>query len=201
MKNNKEYNKYINLRNEVLGILTNIRTTCDSLLSQEEDIKKVLNGIVGQANFKRFQEITKNTEDFDNELSKDIHSQYKEIVSKFKLKDNQCIELLKSLKDNFNNIIKCLKKPVTTREEAQILDDRIEIYRDSIHENLSDLSIICSCLCFIGTNFSDFTNSNVDINTFDYTTLTIAWTIRDYIMEEFEMLEEKIRKYNYERNL
>lgn len=203
MKKNNKYNKGISIQNEVIGTLTKIRTTCDSLLSKEEDIKRVLNGIVGQANFKKYQEITKNTDDFDNELSEDINLNrlYKEIVSEFKLKDNQCIELLKSLKDNFNNIIKCLKKPVTTREEAQILDDRIEIYRDSIHENLSDLSIICSCLCFIGTNFSDLTNGNVDINTFDYTTLAIAWTIRDYIVRDFEMLEEKIRKYNYERRI
>lgn len=201
MKNNKKYNKGTNIKNEVIEVLTKIKTTCDSLLGQEEDIKKVLNGIVGQANFKRFQEITRNTKDFGNELSENIPNQYKEIVSEFKLKDNQCIELLKSLKDNFNCIIKCLKKPVTTREEAQILDDRIEIYRYSIQENLSELSIICSCLCFIGTNFSDLTTSNVDIDTFDYTILSIAWTIRDYIIVEFEMLEERIKEYNYERGI
>ncbi len=200
MKNNKKYNKGTNMNTEVIKTLTKMRATCDSLLAQKEDIKRVLNGVVGQANFKRFQETTKNTKDFDNEFSADINNQYKEIISEFKLKDNQCIELLQSLKDNFNGIIKCLKKPVATVEQAQILDDKIEMYRNSIYENLSELSIICSCLCSIGTNFSDFDN-NVDIGTFDYTTLAIAWTIRDYIFKEFEMLEERIRKYNYERGI
>lgn len=196
MSKNKKYNKGISIKNEVIETLTKIRITCDSLLGQEEDIKKVLNGIVGQANFKRFQEITKSIKDFGDELSEDTSNQYKEIVSNFRLKDNQCIELLTSLKENFNNIIKCLKKQVTTREEAQILNDRIEIYRHSIQENLSELSVICSFLCFIGTTCLDLNNSNVDINTFDYTTLAIAWTIRDCIIMEFKMLEEKIRKHN-----
>ncbi len=54
MSKNKKYNNGTNIKNEVIGDLTKIISTCNSLLGQEEDIKRVLNGIVGQANFKRF---------------------------------------------------------------------------------------------------------------------------------------------------
>lgn len=196
MKNNKKYNKGINTKKEFIRSLTKMRTACDSLLRQESNIKRVLNGIEGQANFKHFQEIVKNTKKFNNELT-----ETKEAISEFKLKDNQCIEVLQSLKNKFDHIIQFLNKPVATIEKGQILYDRIKTYVISIQEDLFELSIISSCLWFIGSNFPDLDNDNVDIDTFDWTTLKIAWIIMDYIIKESQMLEERIVKYNYGRRI